>query len=545
MPAPIIYADEVVPVIGNGFGVPYSDEGARAIAQLPADKLTELAKLQASDPVTYGWAFPSWNGVVDNWAKSQIHVALGGNRSSKSTMAARLCLWAAMNIPGAKIRCWSANEESSVNDQQRMIWNELPAAYKNLPKKRYAQYDVSYSLKNGFTGGKLVLPPAQPGYEPSLLLFQTYKSWANDDKVAEGWWAHLVWADEEIPPKLYETLQYRLRDANGRMIVTFTTINGWTPTVQAILGKAKTTKKRFAPLVNRELPVQQLGDPTGRTLINYIWSQDNIFLPMTVRNGDDMAGKPESEILARQYGIPTKSAVAKFPLFNKDVHVVPHDKIPVLKDPKKYTWFTAMDPHGNRKWFLIWGAVNSSDTLYITHEWPDAPTWGEWVDNSGAEGGKKGAATAGLGWGINDYKDCIDKVEAEIGLDPDLIQRVIDPRSGNTEHQHLEGAETILSMLQDSGLQYMPAPGKGIMDGEVLINHRLSYDTSKPVGPLNMPKMFISDRCENLIQCMELYAGTGKDEPSKEGVDCLRYMLQSGVEYVDPKAPVVTGGGSY
>lgn len=545
MPAPIIYADQVVPVVGSGFGIPYSDEGARAIAQLPADKLTEFAKLQASDPVTYGWCFPAWCSMLAAWVTTTIFVILGGNRSGKSTLCARLVIWVAMHVPGARIRCWSANDESSVTDQQRMIWNELPAAYKNLPKKRSAPYSIDYTQKNGFTGGKLILPPVEPGYDGSEIVFQTYRSWANDDKVAEGWWAHLVWCDEEVPAKLLETLEYRLRDARGKLLLSFTTINGWTITVSKILTKAKTLLKRFAALVGRELPVELMGDKDGRTRIWCFWTQDNIFLPQDVRDGKDMVGKPEAEILARCFGWPTKSKVNKFPLFNKEVHVVPHDKIAALKAPDKYTWYTALDPHGSRKWFMIWGAIDANDRLYITHEWPDAQTWGEWVDVSGPEGGKKGVATAGLGWGINAYRDLIQQVETEIGLDTDLITRVLDPRSGGTEHQHLEGAETIVSMLKDAGLVYLPAPGKAIMDGEALINDRLSYDASKPVGPLNMPRLFISDKCENLIQCMELYAGLGKDEPSKEGIDTLRYMLQSGVEYVDPDTPVVTGGGSY
>lgn len=476
------------------------------------------------------------------------YVASGviNHNSSKSTMAARLAIWCAMNIPGARIRCFSANEESSIADQQRMVWNELPAVYKNLPKKRYAPYDVSFTQKNGFTGGKLILPPVQPGYDGSEILFATYRSWANDDKIAEGWWCHFCWCDEEVPPKLYETLQYRLRDANGRLMVTFTTINGWTPTVQAILGKAKTLQKRHAPLVNRELPVQQIGDPSGRVLINYLWSQDNIFLPMDVRMGKDMAGKPESEILARQYGVPTKGKVAKFPLFNKDVHVVPPAKIPVLKDPGKWTWYTAIDPAGSKNWFMLWGAVDAAGRLWITHEWPDAPTYGEWVDNTGAEGGRPGPGMKGQGYGIKDYVDRIKEVEDTLtGVDPDAINRTIDPRMGASETQGENGAETIISRLDDAGYVYLPAPGKQIEDGEQLVNDFLSYDTKRPPGVDNSPRLFISDKCENLIQAMELYAGTGKDEPAKDPVDTLRYMLQSGVEYVDPDAPVVTGGGSY
>jgi hypothetical protein len=340
-------------------------------------------------------------------------------------------------------------------------------------------------------------------------------------------------------------LQYRLRDANGRLIVSFTTINGWTPTVQAILGKAKTLEKRYAPLVKRELPVLQAADSAKRTMVYYFWTADNIFLPMPVRNGDDMVGKPESEVLARQYGVPTKSKVSKFPLFNKDVHVVPESKIPVLKDPKKFTWYTSLDPAGSKNWFMLWGATDAAGRLWITHEWPDVPTFGEWVDNTGAEGGRPGPGQKGMGYGIRDYVDRIKETEGAVGLDVDEVYRALDPRMGAAETQGENGAETIISRLDDAGYVYHPAPGKQIEDGEALINDRLAYDLKRPIGVDNSPRLFISDKCENLVQAMELYAGTGKDEPAKDPIDALRYMLQSGTDYIDPDAPVVTGGGSY
>lgn len=545
MPAPIIYADQVVPVVGSGFGIPYSDEGARAIAQLPADKLTEFAKLQASDPVTYGWCFPAWNGLVQNWQKSQIHICLGGNRSSKSTLSARMVLWVAMNIPGARIRCWSANEESSTNDQQRAIWNELPARYKNLPKKRFAPYSIDYTQRNGFTGNKLILPPVEPGYDGGEISFCTYRSWSNDDKVAEGWWAHLIWCDETVPVKLYETLQYRLRDAKGRMIVSFTTINGWSPTVQAILGKAQTLEKAYAPLVKRELPLVQRGDPAGRVMIYYLWTHGNIFLPQDVRDGKDLVGKPESEILARHYGVPTKAQVAKFPLFNRDVHVVKHESIAALKNPDKFTWYTALDPAGSKNWFMAWGAVDPAGRLWITHEWPDAATWGEWVETTADENGKPGPAQKGQGFGIKDYVEQIKAVEEDIGVDANDVFRHIDPRLGASETQGENGAETIMTRLADQDYVYLPAPGKQIEDGDQLINDFLRYAPDKPIGVDNSPRIFISDRCQNLIQCLEIYAGTGKDEAAKDGRDVIAYMLQSGVDYIDPDAQIVTGGGSY
>lgn len=551
MAAPIVPADSICPQIGKGFGELYSDEIAYRLAQVAqepggVEKLQQFKAAQEDDPIMNGWVFPGWVRPIVCWAISQVIILLGGNRASKSTLCARLVIWTALNIPGARIRCWSANEETSVNDQQRVVWQELPARYKNLPVRRRASYSIEYTQKNGFTGNKLILPPIEPGYEGGEIIFQTYKSWSNDDKVAEGWWAHLVWCDEECPPKLFETLRYRLGDSNGRLLLSFTSINGWTALIASLLNKAKTLVKRYAPLVKRELPIERNVVPDGSVKVFNIWTQDNIFLQPDFRAGKHLVGKPESEILSRHYGEPTKAKTAKFPLFNRDVHVVKHEGIPCLKNKSvSVTWYTAIDPAGSKPWFMVWGAVDAAGVLWVTHEWPDAPTYGEWVDAAGDEGGKPGPAQKGLGFGINDYVEVISRIEGGIGVGVDDVYRAIDPRMGASETQGDNGAETIISRLDDKGYVYLPAPGKQIEDGEQLINDRVAYDLKRPVGVDNQPKLRISDQCENLIYALENYAGTGLHEPAKDPIDCLRYLIGSGAEFIDPKAPVVTGGGSY
>ncbi len=540
MPVPIISADEITP----DFGITYNDEVKAGLMRAPVEVLLDLQRKQEMDPVTMGWRFPSWEGILADWQKYVVHVALGGNRSGKSKFFARLMLHLAMQIPGFRGRCWSMNDESSVNDQQKVVWEELPQGYKELGKRRATDFRISYTQANGFAGGKLILPPVKPGYPGSEIIFQTYRSWSNDPQVAEGWWCHFCWADEEIPLKLFETLIYRLYDARGRMGLSFTTLNGWTPLIADLLNGAKTLEKRYAPLVKRELPVKQ-ESKRARTVIHYLWTQDNVFIPYEDFLGD-LKNRPEHEILSRAYGVPTKSKASKFPLFSRDVHVVKHEDIPLVKNPKlPVTWVTSLDPAGSKPWCMGWGYVDAADRLWIMREWPDVPTYGEWVDPSGDEGGKPGPGQKGLGYGINDYVDVILEAEKDMGCPSENITRSIDPRMGASETQGENGAETIISRLQDKDLIYLPAPGKQIEDGEQLINDRLSYDPSRPVGVDNSPKLFISDRCENLIWALENYAGTGQHEPCKDPVDWLRYMLQSGVEYVDPKAPVATGGGGY
>ena len=83
-------------------------------------------------------------------------------------------------------------------------------------------------------------------------------------------------------------------------------------------------------------------------------------------------------------------------------------------------------------------------------------------------------------------------------------------------------------------MTFIPAPGVDIDSGLQLINNLLSYDDTKPIDSLNAPKLFISDRCTNLIYAMQEYtAKGGKDEATKDPIDCLRYLCVSKCEYFD------------
>ena len=76
-----------------------------------------------------------------------------------------------------------------------------------------------------------------------------------------------------------------------------------------------------------------------------------------------------------------------------------------------------------------------------------------------------------------------------------------------------------------------------IENGLQLINGLLSYDEKKPLSALNAPKLYISERCQNLIYSMQEYtAKGGKDEATKDPIDCLRYLCVSACEFIDPHA---------
>lgn len=527
----VFFADEYQPAFGLPWIPPLSYDSLKDWSQ--ADLATYLAERRRAEanaednPVGAGWTLPMWELAMENWKKYPNIVILGGNRSTKSVFASRLCVGGALTIPQAEVRCYHVNEDRSIEDQQRMIWDALPSSIKNLPTKKGINHSITWSQKNGFTDNICILPPV-PGYRRGgSIKFGNYKQYQQDAQVAEGFKSHIIWGDEEMPQKMFETLQYRTVDYHGRIILTFTTLTGWTPLVQDILGKTRTLKKRRADLLGMDLPVMQESLSRPGTVIYYLWTQDNPFID-TTDFVTKIKGRPRDEILARAYGIPTKSVTGVFPSFNKEVNVVEHESIPFIKDKDyKCTRYMAIDPAGQKNWFMIWVAIDPAGTRWVYREWPD---FDDWALPGNTIEGKPGPAQKGSSKGIKEYVELILSMEDG---EP-IYERFIDPRLGNSEKQSMEGATTIISDLDDADMTVIPAPGVDIEDGLQRINNLLAYNQDKPVDSLNSPRLYISDRCQNLIFAMSEYtAKGGRSEATKDPIDCLRYIEVSNPEYYE------------
>lgn len=492
-------------------------------------------RMGAETPTVYGWRLPMWKMVTDNWAKYSMHVILGGVRSSKSTFASRLCVKVAGDVPEAEIRAWHVNEARSIEDQQRFVYEALPRGIKELPNKRHGVHALQYSQKNGFAGGELILP-AQPGYNRgSQINFNNYRQYQQDPNMAEGCKAHLNWLDEEAPLPLVETLQYRAVDYHGRIVLTFTTISGWSGLVSAIMSKRKTLVRRYAESEKRELPVMEESLSFPNTAIYYFWTQDSPFIDPE-EFAKKLVGRSRAERLARAYGIPTKSAASKFPLFSVELNVIEHAKLPFIKDPGyKVTRYMALDPAGRKNWFMIWVAVDQAGTWYVYREWPD---FDDWALPSSSPEGKAGPAQQGLGYGVRDY---VEKVMEPSERGERIFDRVIDPRAGAAEKQTLEGSTTIMSDLDALSYVFQPAPVTRGEQGEIenglqLINNLLAYNQDKEIDAVNTPKLYVSDRCQNVIFALQEYTAIGgKDEATKDPIDLLRYLAVAGISYVEDK----------
>jgi len=551
----VTYTDEV-PV---QFGVPYEStvddrvniwgEAAPPIESLESldDHTLELLddwrrgreKLQVADPVQYGWTFERWRAIMDAWDQYMIHVIYGGNRSSKSTFCARLCVYMAEMIPEAEIRCWSVNEQSSINDQQRMIWEALPDKYKNMPKTKGDNFSVQYSQKNGFSGNKLILPPKDGIGKGSVIHFQNYRSYMLDPQVAEGWKAHIVWPDEELPQSLFETLIFRVADYRGRILLSFTTLQGWTSLIHDINAGALTERYRYSELLGEELPYEQISKNRSRCKIWYFWTKDNPYIPPDML--DDLKTRPKEEQLARAHGICVKSSTTKFPKFKRSAHIIPHDQMPWVKNGDMLvTHYQTLDPAGKKPWVWIYAGVTMSldedmPNIYIWDEFPDR-SYGNWGITDESPKGKAGDAHKSLGWGIRQYAYKMAEMEGDL----ELFERGIDKRFANTTHTGRDGDTRLIDELLMEGLRYVTPITKRVdMRNEIelgiqAINDYLDYDESRPIDSTNSPHLFISDRCENLIECMENYTTEGgTDEVWKDFIDCLRILLEINPRCVD------------
>jgi len=519
----------------------------REMASMQPEKIMELWSIYHDaidnaerDPYRYGFRLAHWKRAEDLLKKFNEILISGGNRSGKTSYAARAVVCAAIDNPGSVIMCFAQNADVSIRQQQSAVYDALPEEMRK--KTLGAEANVSYTRKNGFSKSSLILPGSK-----SHIIFKTYAQFLNNDTILEG--AELgsrepsglnigAWCDEYlIGPELLTTLRFRLATRNAKLIVTFTPIDGYTEVVRDYIEKARTIESRSAELLGgRQVPFVQHSFNRDAGII-YFHSIDNPFGGYD-RISKDLKSRPEEEILTRAYGVPTKSASSRFPMFSREVNVIPHEKIPT----KDLTHYMVLDPAGRKNWFMCWIGVDVSDTYYVYREWPDQNVgdWAKWHGGRwiGGEGSK------GLGYGIKDYVNLVTTLEDEI-KEP-IFERLIDPRLGAAKYQGQDGASSIIEDLADSGLIFIPAPGLDIEDGVQAIQTKIAYNRKAPVDGINRPHFYVSDRCQNIITALQEYTGdSGPDEAWKDPVDVIRYACIDGIRFIDSKQPHTKRKGGY
>lgn len=265
--------------------------------------------------------------------------------------------------------------------------------------------------------------------------------------------------------------------------------------------------------------------------------------------------------LERLWGWPTKLARKAFPNFG-DVHIVPHAKVPDLRKLTNYQWG---DPHGARNWFMCWTGVDSAGVKWTHTEWPTVEDLGEWavpgsrtLEGRPAQDGKPGPAQlAGGGRTFADYKRIILETEGwqlKDGLYVRTEQtwsvedRFLDPRPSGTSVPSDEQGKTFLDWMNEPltdhtgkvigpELYFRAGVNCGIEEAQQWVNDWIcgGWNPQEAVTPMNCPRWYISDRCQNTIFALKLWTGFDKEKGAcKDPIDCLKGLSKTGLEYVAP-----------
>lgn len=484
---------------------------------------------ERADPFRYGYEPDIWKKVDCLWEQSNEVLILGGNRSSKSEYAAKQAVKKLLEKDNARVWCFQTNHDNSIEMQQPYVWKYIPAEFRNHGKKKDRVFNLSYSQKNGFSEGTFVLPNG------SQCFFRHY---SQEIVSVEGGEVDYVWCDELVPQDWLDTLRYRLVTRAGKLLVTFTPIEGYTPTVKTYLQGARSIESCRAELLGDAM-VPRIQQPLRKNAkIVYFHTKDNPFAGYDNLK-KTLEGASRTEILCRAYGVPVKAAVERFPKFSETVHVLPASKIPT-----EGTRYQIVDPCSGRNWFMAWAIVDKRDRIYFYREWPSPGQYipevgdpGNWAEPHGKlHDGAPGPAQRGFGWGLKRYKEEIERMESLQSVDEKIEYRIMDSRYANSTTLGAETATTLIQECENIDLYFVAAPAEKIDEGVQLINSLLDYDAAAGKGFGNEPMLYFSEDCPNMIYAMKEWTGAdGKNGATKDPIDVVRYAVLSNLTYIDEK----------
>jgi len=487
-------------------------------------------RIEASvvDPIRYGFDLPGWERIREGLQSYNECLALGGNRSGKTTGFAKIVMEAVTESNDGHVVCFSQNEDTSIKVQQAAIWEMMPREMKK--KTKSIDGYINFSMQNGFTGKSFIFPDTRTRVD-----FKTYTQFSNNQTILEGFEYGFpdpaginigAWLDEYLgDATLVNTLRFRLATRDAVMGVGFTPIDGYTPFISDYLKNVETLETRGAALIEgREVPVRQYS-PSRDASVVYLHSDENPFGGYE-RIAKDLRGRPEEEILVRAYGVPVKSMTSLLPLFNTEVNVLSDKKenkygmkFPDVSNKARYTIYQVVDPAGARNYVSIWAAVDERDNVYICREWPDWETYGEWAD-FGDPKWRYGPASKKIGLSVQGYCELFDEVEDELGVE--VFERIGDSRFFAKEN---ENNEDLFMSFEEHGFIFVPSDGRMEEVGLSALDEWFNYNPNEPIDAANRPRCYIHESCRNLIDSLINYNSKGKmDEPLKDFFDAIRYL---------------------
>ncbi len=557
------------------------------------------------------------------YPKEVVEVCIfGGNRAGKTDYAAKRVCEAVGENKNWLVWCFHTEQKSSRAIQQSRIWTYFPTQHKPAEGKvrKTIRQRINYNPETGFTENGFTVPNESQcifkfysGNADALEGDQPHFVWS-DERIPIDWIEaiavrlltragqlggligeleealerHRAGELERMPRAL------RCRMWQGVHLVTFTPLDGLTPAVGRFTKGARTMlagEARQLPVLGdggkvtgyEQMPrlVVQDGSPTAAA---YFWNEDN-------RHGGNhegmvkLAAKKNWTRADRQikfYGYTEKTSEALFARFSTDVHVVPASAL-----PRGGTWYHVVDPCNGRNWFMGWFLAAPDGKHYAAAEWPPVEGYipgegvlGPWVTDSlgKKKDGTPGPAQKPLGWGCERYAEEIRRVEGllwrmqhpEVG-DPEYsgeaiepAARIMDSRYGNAPNASSTGTRTIMEIMLEHDMGFVPSGQTFAADGEVksrvtegygVINDLLDYDEElaavdefgvKRPDPAQAPRLYVVEDCLNFRWVLENFTGLdGQHGAGKDPADVVRYYAIAGPEHFPEDEWGGLGGGSY
>lgn len=312
---------------------PFSDETLCGMVELIGAEAT-LEKIKAREALIETDALDPFRSQLepDCWreADEMLHdpevriVALFGvNRGGKSWYAAKRLMQSAAARKGT-FMALRDTLDSNRDVLQPIMWHFFPREWKALNNPRATMTTaISYSLKSGFTDGRVVLP------NRSLLTFNAYLQNADNYEGYEfGAESHEpclgVWCDENMTLQWLNMLSRRIKFSKAKLLWTYTPIHGVSAAMKEFLGKApRYLRSKVAEL----LPSAQVpGLPRGhmptlaipfmkesRALWWHLGSSPYKDYTASVRR--QCEGKSSEYVQRVGYGYAVDSAMQAFPMF--------------------------------------------------------------------------------------------------------------------------------------------------------------------------------------------------------------------------------------
>jgi len=167
---------------------------------------------------------------------------LGGNRGGKSEYAAKRLMMTLATKPAAKAWSFHSTNTMAIEYHHPLFWKYMPQEWKREVRSQTAY--ISYKQKTGFSESKFVLDNASEwsGRNYSMEL----------EAAVEGGEIDIAWPDELVPPDWVETLELRVATREGFILITFTPVMGYTPTVKMAQEGAQTVFASPAFLLPRD-----------------------------------------------------------------------------------------------------------------------------------------------------------------------------------------------------------------------------------------------------------------------------------------------------